>query len=63
MFARKLDSYKFIIRSMNRTGNHSDNSICESFFTSLKSELVDLNMPLTKKQMKEKIFEYLENLD
>lgn len=62
MFTRKLDSYKFIIRSMNRTGNHSDNSICGSFFTSLKSELFDLNMLLTKKQMKEKIFEYLENL-
>lgn len=62
MFNRKLDSYKYIIRSMNRKGKHSDNFICESFFTSLKSEIVNLNMLLTKKQMEEKIFEYLENL-
>jgi len=61
MFNRKLDSYKYIIRSMNRKGNHADNSICESFFTSIKSEIVNLNMLLTKKQVEEKIFEYLEN--
>ncbi|WP_281225177.1 IS3 family transposase [Flavobacterium aquiphilum] len=59
MFASKLDSYMFIRRSMNRIGNHSDNSICESFFTFLKSELVDLNMLLTREQIEEKIFEYL----
>ncbi|MFC0776561.1 IS3 family transposase [Flavobacterium sp. HJSW_4] len=62
MFVHKLDSYKLIIRSMNRIGNHSDNAVCESFFISLKSELVDLNNLLTKKQMEEKITEYLENL-
>ncbi|PZX92798.1 IS3 family transposase [Flavobacterium aquariorum] len=62
MLSSKIDSYKFIRRSMNRKGNHSDNSICESFFTSLKSELVDLNILLPKEQMEQKIFEYLGNL-
>lgn len=61
-FVCKLDSYKLIIRSMNRIGNHSDNAVCESFFISLKSELVDLNNLPTKKQMEEKITEYFENL-
>lgn len=62
IFSHKLDSYKFIRRSMSRVGNHSDNAISESFFNSFKSELVNLNMLLTKKQMQEKIFEYFENL-
>lgn len=61
MFKRKLDSYKYIIRSMNRKGNHADNSICENFFTSFKSELAYLNILLTKKQVEDKISEYLEN--
>lgn len=60
-FARKLDSFKFIRQSMNRKGNRSDNSICESFFTSLKSELVDLDALLTKKEMEEKIVEYIKD--
>lgn len=61
MFTRKLNSYKYITRSMSRQGNHLDNAVPKSFFTSLKSELIDLNMLLTKKQMEEKIFEYIEN--
>lgn len=61
MFTRKLNSYKDIRRSMSRRGNHLDNAVPKSFFTSLKSELIDLNMLLTKKQMEEKIFEYIEN--
>ena len=62
MFTHKLDSYKFVRRSMSRKGNHSDNAITESFFKSFKYELIDSNLPLTKKQMNEKIFKYLENL-
>lgn len=61
LFTDKLDSFKFIRRSMSRTGNHSDNSIAKSFFNSFKSELINSNIPLTKKQMEEKIVEYLEN--
>ncbi|UUF15204.1 MULTISPECIES: IS3 family transposase [Flavobacterium] len=61
IFSHKLDSYKFIKRSMSRTGNHSDNAVSESFFKSFKSGLVDLNNLLTRKQMQEKILEYFEN--
>lgn len=62
MFSDKLDSYKFIRRSMSRVGNHSDNAVSESFFKSFKSEVVNLNMLLSREQMQEKIFEYFENL-
>lgn len=61
MFTRKLD-YKHITRSMSRKGNHLDNEIPNSFFISLKSELANLNMLLTKQQMEEKISEYIANL-
>jgi putative transposase len=62
MFTRKLDSCKHIKRSMSRTDNHLDNAVPKSFFISLKSELVDLNMLLTKEQMEEKIFKYIETM-
>ena len=62
MFSSKLDSYKFIRRSMSRKGNHSDNAISERFLYSIKSKLTDSKSLLTKKQMRDKIFEYLENL-
>jgi len=63
MFTRKLDTYKNVTRSMSRKGNHLDNEILKSFFILLKSELVDLNMLLTKEQMQKKILEYIENLN
>ncbi|RXM42658.1 IS3 family transposase [Flavobacterium sp. YO64] len=62
IFSHKLDSYKFIRRSMSRIGNHSDNVVSESFFKSFKSKLVNSSMLLTRKQMQEKISEYFENL-
>ncbi|WP_264529259.1 IS3 family transposase [Flavobacterium sp. N502540] len=61
LFTDKLKSCKEIRQSMSRTRNHLDNVIPISFFTSLKSELAALNILLTKKQMEEKIFEYIEN--
>lgn len=61
IFTHKLDANQFIKRSMSRKGNHTDNAISESFLNSIKSELVDSNMLFTKKQMQEKIFEYIEN--
>jgi putative transposase len=60
MFTHKLDSYKFIRRSMNRKGNHSDNAVIESFFYSLKSKLIDSQMLTTKIQTREKVIEYLK---
>lgn len=62
LFTRKLNSYKHIKRSMSRAGNHLDNVVPRSFFISLKSVLVNLNMLHTKKCMEEKISEYIENL-
>lgn len=62
IFSNKSDSYKFIRRSMSRKGNHSDNAISEHFLNSIKTELIDSKILLTKKQMKDKIIEYLENL-
>lgn len=62
IFTRKLKAYKFIKISMSEKGNYSDNSITENFFNSLKSDLLDLNLLLSKEQMSEKILEYLDNL-
>lgn len=60
-FTQKLDLNKFI-RSMSRKGNHWDNAITESFFSSLKRELIDSKSNLlTYKQMKKEIFEFIEN--
>ena len=52
-FTRKLASYKCIKRSMSRKGNYLDNAIPRNFFTSLKSELVQSDDPVTKKQIEE----------
>lgn len=60
-FTMKLDSCK-CIRSMSRKGNSIDNAVSESFFGSLKRELIYRKRNLiTKKQMKEEIFEFIEN--
>ncbi|QSW88426.1 IS3 family transposase [Flavobacterium endoglycinae] len=60
-FAEKLDSHK-CIQSMSRTGDHFDNAACESFFSSLKKELVYREKELlTVKKMKNEIFEFIEN--
>lgn len=61
LFTKKLNSCKNVIRSMSRTGNRLDNVLVKSFFASLKSELVNLNASLTKKQMEEQIVRYINN--
>jgi transposase InsO family protein len=60
MFTRKLNSYKDIKRSMSRKENRLDNAVPKSFFIALKSVLAPLNELPSKKEMKEKIPEYLE---
>lgn len=61
VFTAKLDSYK-CIRSMSRKGDHLDNSVSESFFSSFKRELIDRKGKLlTQKMMREEIFEFIEN--
>lgn len=59
-FSIILDSYNFI-RSMSRKGDHLDNSVAESFFSSFKRELIDKNKLLTQRQLQVDIFEYIEN--
>lgn len=49
-----------IIQSMSRKGNCWDNSVAESFFKSLKNELVYQTYFYTKKQAKLEIFKYIE---
>ncbi|MFV8270976.1 transposase [Flavobacterium sp. GT2N3] len=55
-----LDSYKKITRSMSRKGNCCDNEAAESFFKSLKTELIYGNKLISKEQMQLEIFEYIE---
>ena len=49
-----------IIQSMSRRSNCWDNAVAESFFKSLKNELVYQTYFYTKKQAKLEIFEYIE---
>lgn len=58
-FANTLESYG-IKRSMSRKGNCWDNAVAESFFKSLKTELIYGNKLLSKQQMELEIFEYIE---
>lgn len=58
-FTNTLESEK-VIRSMSRKGNCWDNAVAESFFKSLKSELIYGNKLISKQQMRLEIFEYIE---
>lgn len=58
-FANIIESYE-VIRSMSRKGNCWDNAVAESFFKSLKTELIYGNKLITKQQMQLEIFEYIE---
>lgn len=59
IFANTIESYG-VIRSMSRKGNCWDNAVAESFFKSLKTELIYGNKLITKQQMELEIFEYIE---
>ncbi len=49
-----------LICSMSRKGECLDNAVAESFFGTLKTELVDHEDYLTKQDAKQSIFEYIE---
>lgn len=49
-----------IVQSMSRRGNCYDNAVAESFFHSLKTELIQYEIYHTREQAKESIFEYIE---
>ena len=54
-----LESYH-IVQSMSSTGNCYDNAITESFFHTLKTELIYWNHYQTREEAKRSIFEYIE---
>jgi transposase InsO family protein len=47
-------------QSMSRKGNCRDNACAESFFSTLKAELEELERRRDKKQIKTAVFEYIE---
>jgi transposase InsO family protein len=49
-----------MIQSMSRKGNCYDNAVMESFFHTLKSEMVSFEKFRTREEAKMKIFEYIE---
>jgi len=49
-----------IIQSMSRKGECHDNAVAESFFSTLKSELVYQTSYLTREEAQSSIFEYIE---
>jgi transposase InsO family protein len=57
---QQLLSQNRLIGSMSGTGNCYDNAVVESFFHSLKIELVDDEDYETRDQAKQSIFEYIE---
>ncbi|OOV20493.1 transposase [Flavobacterium sp. LM4] len=59
-FTNMLDSFKTVTRSMSRKGDCWDNAVAESFFKSLKTELIYGNKLITKEQMELEIFEYIK---
>jgi transposase InsO family protein len=59
-FTKLLNPHKNIIRSMSRKGNCWDNAVAESFFKTLKIELIYHHKYQTKQQAELSIFEYIE---
>ena len=59
-FVNYLESFK-VVRSMSRKGNCWDNSVAESFFKSLKTELIYGYILTNTAKMKTKVFEYIES--
>ena len=59
-FVAELNKSKTIVRSMSRKGNCWDNAVAESFFKTLKTELVYHNTYFTREQAELSIFEYIE---
>jgi transposase InsO family protein len=58
-FANLLQSYG-ITPSMSRKGNCWDNAVAESFFKTLKVELIHGNRLVSREIMKSRLFEYIE---
>lgn len=59
-FTKELDKHKNITRSMSRKGNCWDNAVAESFFKTLKTELIYHHIYQTKQEAQLSIYEYIE---
>lgn len=59
-FKAALEANKSIVRSMSRKGDCWDNAVAESFFKTLKSELIYRCTFTTRKQAAVAVFEYIE---
>lgn len=59
-FRIELEKHKSITRSMSRKGNCWDNAVAESFFKTLKVELIYHNRYETRQEAALSIFEYIE---
>lgn len=59
-FRKLLKTNCLIIQSMSRKGNCWDNAVAESFFKTLKSELIYYEDYKTIQQSKTGVFEYIE---
>jgi putative transposase len=59
-FKDELSKHKNITRSMSRKGNCWDNAVAESFFKTLKTELIYHQKYQTRYQAELAIFEYIE---
>lgn len=59
-FGVLLEAQKNVDRSMSRKGNCWDNAVAESFFKTIKTELVYDHKFMTKYQAKLEIFDYIE---
>ena len=49
-----------IIQSMSRKGNCWDNAVAESFFSTIKTEIIFQHKFKTREEAKHAIFEYIE---
>ena len=58
-YREMADKYQLKM-SMSRKGNCWDNACAESFFHSLKVEAIQYEPIMTKKEMRQNIFEYIE---
>ena len=57
---RNILKHNQLVGSMSRKGNCWDNAIAESFFHSLKVELIQENQYKTRDEAKQSIFQYIE---
>lgn len=60
-FTSELKKHPSIVQSMSRLKNFWDNAVAESFFSTIKLELINENVYKTKEQAEVSIYDYIEN--